>query len=389
MAARICYLLAGYGHTGGSMVLYKFMDKLSERGYEVYAVTPNDSTKWRPGYSGEVVKRFESGQPRQSVLERLPFVRRLRQVKLSPFGPVEDLHWQTSRLMKRWVPSEFTVATYCTTAYAGYMLMDKTLPLYHMQHYEELIFETELEAKIARLTYFLPLKLIANSAWLKDQVLSRTGRNSYFLNPGLETRVFYPRERTAQKYEKATRFTILSYYSPTKFKAWDDAVKAMKIVLGKARDRVDWVVFGGAPVSLPSLPVRFVGRVFEDHLADLYSSAQVCFMNSWYESFPFPPLEAMACGAAVVTTRFGTEDYAFDGENCLVVPPKSPETLAEAILRLVDDRSLAKRLAEAGPETARRFDWETAADNLERILAEARVDAKVVGNVSSPAGRTP
>jgi len=51
-------------------------------------------------------------------------------------------------------------------------------------------------------------------------------------------------------------------------------------------------------------------------------STTYCCPLVGYESFPLFPLEAMACGLAVITTAPGTEDYAVNQENCLVVEPK-------------------------------------------------------------------
>ena len=50
----------------------------------------------------------------------------------------------------------------------------------------------------------------------------------------------------------------------------------------------------------------------------------------------------------VVTDSRGVRDYVFDGENALLVEPKSPAALAAAIRRLWDDREFCGRLAEHG-----------------------------------------
>lgn len=82
----------------------------------------------------------------------------------------------------------------------------------------------------------------------------------------------------------------------------------------------------------------------------------------------------MACGTAVVTSGLGTEEIAIDGQNALVVPPPKPKLLADAIIRLARDPRLAKNLADKGIETAQRFTWEKAADNIEQIINQAVKD---------------
>jgi glycosyltransferase involved in cell wall biosynthesis len=180
-----------------------------------------------------------------------------------------------------------------------------------------------------------------------------------------------------EKYNDLSEIYVFSYYSPIKLKDWDSAVEAMKIVFEKVRDKkVKWIVFGDTPNSTPKIPVEFVGKLFGESLAKFYSKAHIVFMNSWYESFPLPPIEAMACGTAVVTTRLGTEDYAFDDKNSLVVPPRNPELLAESIIRLINQPSLASRLAKSGVETAQHFTWNKATDCLEEIFRQVMANSK-------------
>jgi len=384
---RISYLLSGFGHTGGSIVLYKFMDKLCERGYEVFAITPSERIRWRQNFSNEITKNLYAPKKgfsktdyfknslfyksAKKIILRDPILRKIvySLIKRPLQEPVQQIQSLIKGLIKNWIESEITISTFCTTAYAAYLLMDRTIPLYHMQAYEELFFEDEVMQKLARLTYYLPLILLSNSSWLKEQITKRQGRNSYLINPGIDNSVFYPRVNLEEKYRHPTKFTIVSYYSPARLKGWNDAIKAMEIVFKKYGDeKIKWVVFGGRPSCKPDLPINFVGRVFGDSLACLYSNAYIVFMNSWYESFPLPPIEAMASGTAVVTTQIGTEDYAYDGKNAIVIPPKKPEVLAEAIVKLIEDPPFAYSLALKGVETARKFTWDVAADRLEEII---------------------
>jgi len=370
------------------MVLYRFMDNLCARGFEVVAVTPNERVYWHPSRSSEVIEQFTPPMPvrraglwsgAKSMIKRLPGVATLaarrssgirRPGSLSPGKEVERV---TKGLIEQWILSDFTIATFCTTAYAAYALSDRTIPLYHMQHYEELFFDTDEWRRMARLSYFLPIELMANSSWLQGRIRQWIGRESQLLLPGIDTGVFNLRGSVSDKYAPGGKLIIVSYYSPARFKAWSDAVACMRLVYERlGQDAVEWKVFGPVPETPPELPVTFVGLCFGSALAQLYAGAHVAMMTSWYESFPLPPLEAMACGTAVVTTGAGTEDYLQPGVNALAVPARQPEALAEAIISLSRDRGLAARLAQAGVETASRFPWSTAADRLVEILHRSR-----------------
>jgi len=63
----------------------------------------------------------------------------------------------------------------------------------------------------------------------------------------------------------------------------------------------------------------------------------------------------MACGCAVITTPYGTEDYTIDGFNALIVEPNNVEMLADKIMLLIENEELRKKLIENGLKTATKF----------------------------------
>src|SRR6185369_12654267 len=72
-------------------------------------------------------------------------------------------------------------------------------------------------------------------------------------------------------------------------------------------------------------------------------SGDVCVAPSLYDNAPFTCIEAMACGRPVVaTTSGGMKEYVRNGEFGLIVPPRSSEKLAEALIDLLKNES--KRL---------------------------------------------
>ena len=92
--------------------------------------------------------------------------------------------------------------------------------------------------------------------------------------------------------------------------------------------------------------VRFLGAVPE--AARLLPQFDVFVLSSLWEGMSNGLLEAMAAGRPVVATRVGgNPEVVVDGESGLLVPPKDPQALADAVLRLLRDRELAHRLGEA------------------------------------------
>lgn len=145
-----------------------------------------------------------------------------------------------------------------------------------------------------------------------------------------------------------------------------DAIDALAEV---RRDRpVRIVAVKPGSIELPPW-VEIVDAPDDDAMRGFYNSVAVFVVASEYEGWGLPVAEAMACGAAVVTTRSGgVEDFAADGVNALLVPPRSPGLLAEACERVLEDDSMRLRLVEAGVRTAQGMDWNAAVDALEGVL---------------------
>ena len=83
--------------------------------------------------------------------------------------------------------------------------------------------------------------------------------------------------------------------------------------------------------------------------------------------------EAMAAGAPVVTTPIsGIPEIVRDGETGLLVEPDDPGAVADAVLRLRDDRELAERISAQARATVRReLDGERLARDLASLFREA------------------
>jgi glycosyltransferase involved in cell wall biosynthesis len=118
----------------------------------------------------------------------------------------------------------------------------------------------------------------------------------------------------------------------------------------------------GAAPDLAGLatPVARLGSVPSADLPALYAGADVVALASLEEGFGLPVLEAMASGAAVITSvGTATEDVA--GDAALLVDPRAPEDLRDAIASVLDEPDLGARLRTAGVARAAQFDWERAA----------------------------
>jgi len=115
--------------------------------------------------------------------------------------------------------------------------------------------------------------------------------------------------------------------------------------------------------------VHLLGYVPEEDLPALYRLADVFAYPSRYEGFGLPPLEAMACGTPVVCADAASLPEVV-GDAALRVPPGDLEAWAAALLRILEDESLRRRLQVEGPARARRFTWEETARRTVRVYEQ-------------------
>ena len=98
------------------------------------------------------------------------------------------------------------------------------------------------------------------------------------------------------------------------------------------------------------------GHVGHDEMVSVYNAADCFIYPSSYEGFGMPVLEAMACGAPVITLD-NTAFPEFAGGVAHLLPDARVETLVQGMHRVLTDRDLRRHMAEAGPRRAAGYDW--------------------------------
>ena len=85
-------------------------------------------------------------------------------------------------------------------------------------------------------------------------------------------------------------------------------------------------------------------------------------------------MEAMSCEVPTIgTAAGGVAELIRDGQDGILVPPRDPPAMADAILRLAGDPDMARRLGQAGRERiVSGFGAEAGAETLIRLVAETR-----------------
>jgi len=145
------------------------------------------------------------------------------------------------------------------------------------------------------------------------------------------------------------------------------------------REEFDLVVagpLGWAPAETVARldRIRYLGYLPEADIAPLTAAATVFAYPSLYEGFGFPVAQAMAAGVPVVTSNVSSLPE-IAGDAALLVDPRSPPELRDALARLLQSADLRAELARRGRARAQAFHWENcAAKSLE--FFRSRVEAR-------------
>lgn len=226
----------------------------------------------------------------------------------------------------------------------------------------------------ARKTYDLPLKKIVINKSLQERFKTDY---PYFLQIGFEDSYF----RRIESIPKDP-FLVMMPLRFESFKGGQTGINALTIVKEK-RPELKYLAFGNMNPDLVPSFIEYKLRPPNSLLLEMYNRASIFVLPSEVEGFPVPPLEAMSCGCALVTTlNGGVESYAVDGENCLSCPPGDHEALASRVEKLVERRELMDKISKNGFVTAGKYSFHSTVDRFLAIMKEEGITGKPKNRIS-------
>jgi phenylacetate-CoA ligase len=106
--------------------------------------------------------------------------------------------------------------------------------------------------------------------------------------------------------------------------------------------------------------VTFLGRIPNERMPEIYRSCDIVINPSLVDNMPISILEALASGVPVVSTNVGGVPVLVEhNKTALLVPPKEPKSMANAVLELCRDYGRYTQIRDAGLQLAKRFSWES------------------------------
>ena len=339
------------GPTGGYKVVYEYANRLVADGHKVNVV-----------YSGSLFWK------KKSLYFKLTNCIRYLQMLIKGYGCRKWFKLDkrvkehlTLSLNHRHVPKSDIYI--CTSPYTAMYVKDYPTEnkYYLIQDYEN--WGAVTDEKLIE-TYHYPLRKIVISTWL-EKLMKKQGCDCTFIRNGFDFDYF----KKSKEIETRDRCTITMLYRPAVVKGCKYGFAALDIVK-KEYPQLKVNIFGiePRPVFLPEWYSYYQSPDKETHNR-IYNEAAIFIGCSSVEGWGLPIGEAMICGAAVAcTNNKGYLEMAKDGETALVSPIKDAQSLANNIVRLINDDELRHRIARNGNEFIKQFKWDSSYKKLKETI---------------------
>jgi glycosyltransferase involved in cell wall biosynthesis len=357
-----------YPFTGGvENYVYYLSRELVKSGNQVKVVCANEP----PSDKNDLVDKI--------LVERLSYIVKIANTNITP-GLPSALSSGDYDIIHTHIPTPW-----CSD-WSAFYSRTKKKPLVVTYHND--IIGNGLANVIARIYNSIGLKYVLNSAdkivitqpsYLKSSSHLTGYQDKIEVIPnGVDVDKFQP---INVQYEGNIIFFLSVLDEFHKYKGLDYLLNALKKVKKRIPDIK--LIVGGKGVLLDhyqemaaSLEIKdnviFAGFIPDEEIADYYSKANVFVLpsiSSLQEGFGIVALEALACQTPVITTKIvGVADDLERVGGGIVIPPKNADKLADAIIDIIADENMQKKMGKRGRELVKhKYTWKIVASEMERV----------------------
>jgi len=262
--------------------------------------------------------------------------------------------------------SDAVILTHWTTAYELPDTRTTSKVFYFVQDWEPFFRPMGTDYLRAEQTYKMGFSCITLGSWLTEFLRQQYGAEADFFDLAVDHEIYYPREVA-----KPDRPRICFYARPsTPRRLFPMGVEALALV-HQQRPDAEIVFYGTRDEDLYAYAIPFPytnkGILKEEELAELFSECELGLVLSSTNCSLVPP-EMMACRCAVVDLNRDTVRGVLEHEvNALLAEP-TPQAIAGAVLRLLDDEPLRQRLIDSAYQQVQQRSWAKSARRVEEIL---------------------
>lgn len=325
---NIVYLMVWTQVCGGSKVILEYANRISQKGHTVTLISYDRRPNWFP------------------LNDSINFI----QVPLN-------------RDWKDFIPKcDVLVATSWKCIYTA--IESEKGPVVFFEQGGSHIFDVENLSQQKINTVKNRLRLVpfvyTVSSYAKEKLKEIYDVNSSVICIAVDNNIFYPRENSL--HSSQIEITIIGS-EDFKFKNIPNILQAFRILSKQYSNlHLNWI----SQTDPQNNPEPAIVNPPQKTIGDILRKTDIYICNSEYESFGLPTLEAMCCGAAVITTDTGgMRDFAINNENALFTKKDDINDIVNKVKMLIEDPLLRQRLSTNGLITSQKFNWE---DSVSKTL---------------------
>ncbi len=324
---KITYLMVWTKVCGGSKIILEYANRIQERGHKVTIVSYDIKPKW-----------------------------------FNLDSNVDFIQVPENENLKDYIPDcDIIVATSWKNIYAG--IESKKAPVVFFEQGGSHLFDNIsndkkqcVQNRISLVPYIHTV-----SSYAKDEIQKRYKRDSKVIGNAIDEKIFYPNENRMLNKKEEISITIIGS-EEFKFKGIEGILKAVKVLKQRYDNiKLNWIT----QVKPEKNKEQAIVNPQQIEIGNILRETDIYICNSEYESFGLPTLEAMTCGATVVTTDTGgMRDFVKDNFNALVINKEDKEDMIKKVAMLIEDAELRTKLSENGIRTAKKFNWNTIVNEM-------------------------
>jgi len=262
--------------------------------------------------------------------------------------------------------AEFTVATSWETAYPVRRFEATRHKLYFVQDLEPYFYAHGSTYAFAEATYRFGFIGITAGDWLAQVMREHYSMQAYPFGFSYDKS-----KHRLQPHKPGPRRVFFYARSVTPRRGFELGLLTLSLV-HKALPDTEFVLVGW-DASMYEIPFRHMnpGVVPAAELPEYYRMCDAALVIS-LTNLSLLPLELMACGCPVVSNDGPNVEWQLQHEQNALLAPATPETLAAALIRLLQEPDLRQRIIEQGLAFAQASDWDAEGDRVHRYLEQIR-----------------
>lgn len=347
----INFLLPSFGlkPVGGFKIAYTYANFLKGAGYEVNIIYAHQMKEKKDFYSYCHDLFMIKGRKRN-------WFRLKKGIK----------EFYRMELNEKTIPNaDVTIATaWATAVVLNSLSVKKGKKVYLIQSYE--IWSGD-KSSVDRTWRYNDMKKIVISRWLYHIGEELGSKDMVYIPNSINFRKY-----TVSKPIEERRHVVAMLFNPFILKGSKKGIEALRQVKKEVPD-LEVLLFGIEEREryIPNWMIYYKNPKQSIIVQEIYNQASIFLCPSMSEGWGLPPMEAMSCGCAVVSTRNGgVEDFAIHKKTALLCDVGDVEGMKDAIITLLNDKELRLKLGNRGRNYVRKFSWRKSFRLFRQVIDE-------------------